>query len=260
MKAPSKLEYERIPGVKVSIKKLTKSIIRKAYLTLYRLPIDKPIVNSDGLKGVFLVASYTDNDKGYLKGMIESSQAFEKLILYHDKTKVNDFDFNESIRFQQLVRAARRNGARWVLVGSPKTRFSREFKHQIKPLVVKYDGTPTVLALHERYLWNDFNQYAYPKIVGDDLFIEKFFSLTDHMVFDGKKIHATQRPINYTNVVHTTASRYYLGRFNLNMMKKKQSFIKGRMAKTTHICMIWLSQLHIMKKFLELAILKRMIY
>lgn len=224
MKKPNNLDYSDTPGIKISLKLLTKSVIRKLYLSSYRLRVDKTIVNTKGIKGLALVASYTDNDKGYLDGLIASSEAFEKIILYHDTSKHHDFAFNESIRFQQLVSAAKRNGAQWVLIGSPKTRFSEEFRKQIEPYIKEFSGTPTVLSLRERYLWNNFDQYASPKIVDDEIVIEKLFAITDDMVFDNKMIHASQRPINYKNVVSTTASRYYIGRFNLEMMKKKAEF------------------------------------
>ena len=44
------------------------------------------------------------------------------------------------------------------------------------------------------------------------------------MVFDNHPIHATQHPINYNEMITTNASRYYLGRFNLDTMKAKAQF------------------------------------
>ncbi|MGB4759532.1 MAG: hypothetical protein WBP26_05770 [Candidatus Saccharimonadales bacterium] len=245
MRAPSSLDYSNTPGVWAALKLLIKSILRYAYLNLYRLPTDKPIKNGHGLEGLFIIASYTDNDKAYLEGFIAASQAFEGIILYHDKTKNHRFAYNESLRFQQLVAAAKRHGARWVLVGSPKTRFSKEFKNQIAPLIKEYSGTQTVLSLKERYLWNDFDHYTLPKIASVEATIEKLFTVTDNMVFDNKILHASQRPINYTNIIKTSASRYYLGRFNVKMMKEKADFYHHKDGKDySYLCDVFEPMLH----------------
>lgn len=243
MRNPDKLNYDNVPGVKQSIKILIKSIIRKfyvkpknrlryiilrGYVKMYRLPIDTPIASENGIAGVFLVASYTNSDRGYLKGLINSCEAFEKIILYHDKTKSYNFGYNESLRFQLLVEAAKRHGAKWVLIGSPKTRFSAEFKDEIKPYIEKYSGQPIVISLRERYLWEDFSQFANAKLAGEDPRVEKFFTITKEMLFDDKAIHASQRPINYEKVVKINASRYYLGRFNMTMMNSKASFYRKK--------------------------------
>lgn len=188
-----------------------------------RLRIDLPIENESGIKGLHYVASYTDEDQGYLKGMVESCEAFQRIILYHDRSD-HKFRYNESLRFQLLIASAQRLGATWVLIDSPKTRFSAEFRVQIGHLLERYAGTPTVLVLSERYLWGDFAHYASPKSAGEKHTVQKLFALTDRMVFDGKPLHAMQRPSNYTNIVITDASRYYLGRFNLATMHKKAQF------------------------------------
>ena len=239
MKTPSNLNYDNTPSVKESSKFLIKALLRKFYIrpkkrvwnfaykvytNIYRLPIDDVIVNKDGIKGLFLVASYTNRDRDYLHGLIDSSKAFEKIILYHDKNKKHNFKYNESLRFQLLVMAAKRRGARWVLIGSPKTRFSDTFRKQIEPQINKYANKPVVLGLKERYLWENFDQYAYPKNVIGDAIIYKFFTITDNMIFDNLPIHAAQHPINYTKKINTTASRYYLGRFNIKTMKEKAAF------------------------------------
>lgn len=90
-----------------------------------------------------------------------------KIRLYHDRTRSYDFRYNEGRRFQLLISVAKKNGAEWVFIGSPKTRFSEEFKTQIAPSVEKYRGVPVILALKERYLWGDFEHYAYINTVGD---------------------------------------------------------------------------------------------
>ena len=250
MKTPSKLNYDNVPGIKASGKLLVKSILRKfyikpknkivhvtlstvhllknfiykAYVDNIHLPIDKPISNNKGMKGVFLVASYTDKDKDYLPGMIASADSFGGIILYHDKNKKHNFKYNESLRFQKLIAAAKRHDAEWVLIGSPKTRFSSKFRQQIEPYIKKYTGKKVILGLKERYLWGQFDQYAYPSNIQGDAIIHKFFTITADMVFDNHPIHATQHPINYNEMITTNASRYYLGRFNLDTMKAKAQF------------------------------------
>ena len=247
MKKLNELDYSNLPGVKKSLKLLIKALLvkfyikpktklqksfsvesmkRKIFYTIakyYQLPTDEPIITENGLKGLHLIASYTDRDKGFLPGLINSCEAFEKIILYHDKSG-NNFKYNESLRFQLLIAAAKREGADWVLIGSPKTRFSSNFKKQVEPYVKKYSGTATVLALKERFLWEDFEHHAHTKRSGPDPEIRKFFSVTDTMVFDNKPIHAAQHPVNYTNIVYVDACRYYLGRFNLKIMKQKADF------------------------------------
>lgn len=239
MKLPRQIDYTNVPGVKTSAKYLVAALLRKLYIKpgrlvkakaadlyfkIYRLPVDKPIHNAEGINGVYLVASYTDGDKGYLRGLIDSAQAFEKVILFHDKASDHRFNYNESARFQLLTNAAKREGAKWVLIGSPKTRFSSEFKNQIAPLVKKYQDKPTILALKERYLWEDFDHFVFIGQDGHDVIVEKFFSVTDNMIFDNKAIHASQHPINYPKSITTSASRYYLGRFNLAAIKAKAKF------------------------------------
>jgi hypothetical protein len=250
LKTPGQFNYSGVPGIKASSKLLVKAILRKvyirpkskiantfidvrgilkdysykAYVSRYHMPIDNIIYNKKGIPDVFLVASYTDADKNYLPGMIESGDIFGGIVLYHDKNEKHNFKYNESLRFQLLVAAARKHGAKWVLVGSPKTRFSSEFKSQVKPYIEKYRDDQVVLGLKERYLWEKFDQYAYPKNVEGDAIIYKFFTVTEDMSFDNLPIHASQHPINYKKKVVTTASRYYLGRFNIKTMKKKAEF------------------------------------
>lgn len=251
MKRIRDLDYSNVPSIKVSFKIFIKSILRRFYITpsqvisdkfstleiknklfqirvrMFGLRVDPILVNKDGIKGLYIVASYTDNDKGYLDGFIKSSLHFEKIILYHDKGAHN-FKFNESIRFQKLTYIAKRHGAKWVVVGSPKTRFSDEFRNQVSKYVIRYSNTPTVLSLKERYLWGDFDHYIYTRAGGKDARIKKFFAITDQMQFDNKRIHAAQYPINYVNVIDTNASRYYLGRFNMETMKKKAEYYHSK--------------------------------
>jgi hypothetical protein len=243
LKLPSQIDYTNVPSVKVATKYLAAALVRKFYVrpkkTLkaalistyvdhYRLPIDEPISNTNGIKGLFLVASYTDKDSEYLPGMLEASSAFDQIILYRDNNIAHNFKYNESIRFQSLISAAKRRGATWVLIGSPKTRFSKEFRDQIEPYIKKYNKKPVVLGIKERYLWEKFDQYAYPKNVIGDAIIYKLFSITNTMTFDNLPIHASQYPINYVEKVVTEASRYYLGRFNLNTMRQKAEFYHNK--------------------------------
>lgn len=46
-----------------------------------RLSVDEPIYNESGLKGLVLVASYTDKDENFLPGLISSCDAFENQTL-----------------------------------------------------------------------------------------------------------------------------------------------------------------------------------
>lgn len=247
MKKISEIDFSDTPGIKGASKIFLKALLRKFYINpvnnlkktfqkenikaiLYRinvnffqLPVDTIIYNKEGMEGAALVASYTDKDKGYLDGFIESGRCFEIVILYHDKGGHN-FKFNESLRFQKLIAAAKRDNATWVFIGSPKTRFSADFKKQVYPILKKYVNTQTVLSVKERYLWGDFDHFIYTREGGEDARIKKFFALTDKMVFDNKQIHASQFPINYKNVIDANASRYYLGRFNIDTMKKKAEF------------------------------------
>lgn len=240
MKKIADLNYDNVPGVKDSFKIFAKSLLRKFYLSpkakfddfarkreISKISRKTEIRNigKDAIPGVFLVASYTDKDRDFLPGMIESaSGAFEKVVLFYDDNKKHDFSYNESVRFQALVLAAKNAGAKWVLIGSPKTRFSKEFRKQIEGYFSKYENTPTILGLKERYLWEDFDHYAFPSNVIGDHYILKFFAITDDMEFDNSPIHASQHPINYKNIIKTPASRFYLGRFNISIMKKKAEF------------------------------------
>lgn len=243
VKTPSKLDYTDVPGIKTASRLFVKSILRKLYIRpkknligrlykfyvrQYRLPIDEPIFNDMGIPGVFMIASYTDNDKDYLPGMVEAATCFQGIITYHDKSKKHDFSYNESLRFQLLIASAKRYGAKWVLVGSPKTRFSSKFRSQILPYIEKYDASKTVLGLKERYLWESFDQYAYPSNITGDSWIYKFFTITDEMAFDNERIHAKQYPVNYTRLIPTEASRFYIGRFNIETMKRKAEFYERK--------------------------------
>lgn len=240
LKELSEVDYTNVPGVKVAFKHLVLSLLRKIYLSpkqkaerllnylndryFYKRNITKSKINKNGIKGLFLVLSYTDFDKNYIPGLLKSGEVFERVVFYHDKNKNPSFKFNESVRFQQLINEAKRSGASWVLIGSPKTRFSKEFKGQIAPLLNKYNNTQTVFSLKERYLWRDFDHYVQIRTDNKEVRVNKLFAITDDMVFDNKPIHALQHPVNYTNIVKLSASRYYLGRFNMNTIRQKANF------------------------------------
>ena len=235
----SNLDYNGVPGIKDSAKLFIKALLRKFYVMpreemgkrrfekeIEEVSKDSEVIILDGgISGVFIVASYTDKDKEYLPGMIESvKDVFSGIVLYHDLNKKHNFNYNESARFQGLIKVAKDSGAKWVLVGSPKTRFSKEFRSQIEGYFSEFEDTKTVLGLKERYLWGDFSHYAFPSNIVGDHYILKFFAITDNMEFDDLPIHAAQRPINYDNIIETPASRLYLGRINIDIMRRKAEF------------------------------------
>ena len=159
--------------------------------TFLYLPNNSP----NTLPGVALVFSCTRNDEILVPGLLQNFDFCEFFIAYYDDG--TDFEYDESKRHRNLIKAAEEHGAKWVYLTQPTMRLGPGWRDTLaKYLEYPIDSENVyTLTCPVFYFW-DYSTHKIRTDLHQMRPIPSFFQISPKNTYGTQKLHHSAIPQN----------------------------------------------------------------